>query len=93
MGQVRTYYQPGQQRSCAKLVKPRDSPLHGALTHLALTLCGDQNRCERDSHAYRTDAGPVVVSSRDGCVSWRVSMGDEAGRWLVRDRVNRTGCR
>jgi hypothetical protein len=59
---------------------------------MALTLCGDENRCERDAHAYRTDAGPVVVASRDGCVSWRVSMGDEDGGWPVRDRVSRTGC-
>jgi hypothetical protein len=92
VGQVRTYYEPQQQRACAKLVKPRGSPLHGDLTHLALTLCGDRNRCARDSHAYRTDAGPVVVPSRDGCVSWRVSMGDRGGEWLVRNRVARSGC-
>jgi hypothetical protein len=32
------------------------------------------------------------VPSHDGCVSWRVSMADRAGNWLVRDRVGRTGC-
>ncbi len=91
-GDIRTYHQPEQNRTCAKLIKPQGSPLHGETTHLALTLCGDDNQCARDWHAYRTDAGPVVVPSRDGCVSWRVSMGDRAGRWPIRDRVGRTGC-
>ena len=92
LGQVRTYYQPELKRTCAKLVKPERSPLRGVLTHMGLTLCGDGNECAQDSHAYRTDAGPVVVASGDGCVSWRVTMGDEAGGWLVRHRVGRTGC-
>ncbi|MEA2232093.1 MAG: hypothetical protein QOD83_1909 [Solirubrobacteraceae bacterium] len=92
LGEVRTYYQPEQHRVCAKLVKPQGSPLHGELSHLALTLCGDHNRCARDWRAYRIDAGPVVVPSRDGCVSWRVSTADRAGKWPVRDRVGRTGC-
>ncbi len=92
LADVRTYYQPEQHRMCAKLVKPEGSPLHNELTHMALTLCGDHNRCARDWHAYRIDAGPVVVPSRDGCVSWRVSMRDRAGKWPVRDRVGHTGC-
>jgi len=92
LGEIRTYYQPEQHRMCAKLVKPYGSPLHDKLTHLALTLCGDHNRCARDWHVYRIDAGPAVVPSRDGCVSWRVSMADRASRWPVRDRVGHTGC-
>jgi hypothetical protein len=92
LAEIRTYYQPKQHQVCAKLVKPQGSPLNGELTHLALTLCGDRNRCARDWHAYRIDAGPVVVASRDGCVSWRVSIADRAGTWPVRDRVGRTGC-
>lgn len=92
LAEVRTYYQPKQHRMCAKLVKPEGSPLNGKLTHLALTLCGDHNRCARDWHAYRIDAGPVVVPSRDGCVSWRVSIADRAGTWPVRDKIGRTGC-
>ena len=92
LGEVRTYYQPEQRRACAKLVKPEGSPMYGEPTHLALTLCGDENSCGHDWHAYEIDAGPVVVPSRDGCVSWRVSMADEAGGWPVRDRVGRRGC-
>ena len=92
LGEVRTYHEPEQHRVCAKLVKPEGSPLYGKVTHLALTVCGDDNRCERDWHAYEIDAGPVIVPSRDGCVSWRVSMADQAGGWAVRDRVGRTGC-
>ena len=92
LGEVRTYYQPEQQRTCAKLVKPQGTPLHGEPTHLALTLCGDENQCGRDWHVYEIDAGPVVVPSRDGCVSWRVSMADKAGGWPVLDRVGWTGC-
>ncbi|HEV7806126.1 MAG TPA: hypothetical protein VGO80_09920 [Solirubrobacteraceae bacterium] len=92
LAEIRTYYQPKQHQTCAKLVKPEGSPLNGELTHLALTLCGDDNQCAHDWHAYRIDAGPVVVASRDGCVSWRVSIADRAGKWLVRDRVGHTGC-
>ncbi len=92
LAEVRTYYQAEQEKTCAKLVKLDGSPLFHRPTHLALTLCGDGNACERDWHAYKTDAGPLVVPSRNGCVSWRVSMADREGGWLVRDQVGRTGC-
>jgi hypothetical protein len=92
LGEVRTYYQFEQNRMCAKLVKPEGSQLRGELTHLALTLCGDRNSCTHDWRPYKIDAGPVVVPSRDGCVSWRVSIADREGKWLLRDRVGRTGC-
>lgn len=92
VGEVRTYHHPQLRKMCAKLVKPYGSPLHGELSHLAFTLCGDGNRCPRDWHAYRIDAGPLVVSAKDGCVSWRVSMADSKRRWLVRDKVGHTGC-
>lgn len=92
VGEVRTYRHPQKGLLCAKLVKPYGSPLHGEMSHLAFTLCGDGNRCKRDWHAYRIDAGPLVVRARSGCVSWRVSMADGARRWLVRSEVRRTGC-
>lgn len=92
LGEVHAYYQPKQHLMCAILVKPKGSPLYDELTHLALTLCGDHNRCAHTWHARRNYAGIVGVQSRDGCVSWRVSMADQAGKWPVRDRVGRTGC-
>jgi serine/threonine protein kinase len=93
VGVVKTYYQPELRQMCAKLVKSDNSPLLGKPTHLALTLCGDSNRCDYDWHTYKIDAGPVVVPSRTGCVSWRVSMANATDtNWLVRDQVRRTGC-
>ncbi len=92
LAEVRTYYQAEDEKTCAKLVKIDGTPLYDRPTHLALTLCGDRNRCERDWHAYKIDAGPLVVPSRNGCVSWRVSMANRRGAWLVRDEVGRTGC-
>jgi hypothetical protein len=87
---VKTYRHAQRHRVCAKLVKPEGSAFHGEMTHLALTVCGDEDVCAHDWHAYRIDAGPVVVASTDGCVSWRVSMSDQAGAWPVRDRLGRT---
>jgi len=91
IAEVRTYHAPAQDRLCAKLVKV-DPHLRGRLSHLAFTLCGDGQACERDWHAYRIDAGPLIVPARDGCVSWRASIADPTGQWLVRDRVGQTGC-
>jgi hypothetical protein len=91
VAEVRTYHAPDGGRLCAKLVKV-DPRLRGRLTHLALTLCGRREPCERDWHAYRIDAGPLIVPAPDGCASWRASIADPRGRWLVRDRVGRTGC-
>lgn len=92
VGEVRTYRHPRLRKVCAKLVKPYGSPLHDELSHLAFTLCGDGNHCARDWHAYPIDAGPLVVTAKDGCVSWRVSMADSKRRWLVRGKVGQTGC-
>jgi serine/threonine protein kinase len=90
---VQTWYSPSTRQACAKLVKPRDSPYAGTSTHLALTLCGDGNFCDHDWHAYPTDAGPAIVPSQNGCISWRVSMLDDTGRrWLIRDDVQTQGC-
>ncbi len=88
-----TYYSAVSRTACAKLIKPTGSPYNGTETHLALTLCGDANQCDHDWHAYKTDAGPVVVPSRDGCISWRVSMLDLSGNWMVRDAVRESGCK
>jgi hypothetical protein len=93
VGVVKTYYQSELRQVCAKLVKLDNSRLLGKPTHLAVTLCGDGNRCDYDWHSYKIDAGPVIVPSRTGCVSWRVSMANATDRtWLVRDQVGRTGC-
>lgn len=93
VAEVQSYYSRSQREACTKLVKPRGSPLRGVKTHLALTLCGDAQSCDHDWNAYAIDAGPVVVPSRNGCVSWRVSMLDAAGRrWIVRDAVRSFGC-
>ena len=93
VAEVRSYYSRTTRQACAKLVKPRASPYEHVKTHLALTLCGDANSCDQDWQAYPIDAGPVVVPSRDGCISWRVSMQDPTGtRWIVRDAVQRFGC-
>ena len=91
IAEVRTYHAAAEGRVCAKLVKV-DPQLQGRLSHLAFTLCGDGRACERDWHAYRVDAGPLIVLARDGCVSWRASIADPTGRWLVRDRVGQAGC-
>jgi len=93
VAEVHSYYSRLERQACAKLVKPNGSRYAGMKTHLALTLCGDANSCDHDWHAYAIDAGPVVVPSRNGCVSWRVSMLDDTGtRWIVRDSVQSFGC-
>ena len=93
VAEVRSYYSRVERQACAKLVKPEGSPYAHVKTHLALTLCGDANSCDHDWQSYPVDAGPVVVPSRNGCVSWRVSMMDDTGtRWIVRDAVQRFGC-
>ena len=93
VAELRSYYSRPEHQACAKLVKPDGSPYAGTKTHLALTLCGDGNSCDSDWQAYATDAGPVVVPSRTGCISWRVSMMDDTRtRWLVRDAVQSFGC-
>jgi hypothetical protein len=87
------YHSADARQACAKLVKPEGSRLRGVRSHLAITLCGDGNVCDHDWNAYPIDAGPVVVPSRDGCISWRASMMDErAGQWLLRDDVQSSGC-
>jgi hypothetical protein len=87
------YFGADRQQACAKLVKPNGSPYNGVRTHLALTLCGDGNSCDFDWNSYSIDAGPLVVPSRAGCVSSRVSMMDDTGdRWLVRGDVRWFGC-
>jgi len=93
VAEVHSYYSRLERQACAKLIKPNGSRYAGVKTHLALTLCGDANSCEHDWNAYAIDAGPVVVPSRNGCVSWRVSMLDDTGtRWIVRDSVQSFGC-
>lgn len=93
VAEVRSYYSHVERQACAKLVKPEGSPYVHKKTHLALTLCGDANSCDHDWQAYPVDAGPLVVPSRNGCVSWRVSMRDETGtHWVIRDAVQRFGC-
>ncbi len=90
---LQTFSSSAEQRSCARLVKPVGSPDVGVRTHLALTLCGDGNSCDSDWHGYTNYAGPVIVGSRSGCVSWRISVRDRTGtRWLVRDAVGSAGC-
>ncbi len=93
IARIWTYYSTEKQQACAKLVKPDGSPYVGIRTHMALTLCGDSNSCDNDWNAYAVDAGPVMVPSRDGCISWRVSMMDQTRtRWLIRDDVQWSGC-
>jgi hypothetical protein len=92
VGEVRLFQAPDGGEVCAKLVKPEGSPLRGQETHLALTLCGQGGTCDHDWHAYRIDAGPVVVPAVDGCVSWRVSVLDAAGQWSVRDATGAWSC-
>ncbi|NAZ83297.1 hypothetical protein GTR02_15865, partial [Kineococcus sp. R8] len=93
VGEVRLYRSPGGGQVCAKLVKPEGSPLRDRETHVALTLCGTGGSCDRDWHSYLIDAGPVAVATRDGCVTWRASMLDAAGReWWVRDSTGQWGC-
>ncbi len=89
---VRTSYSAVSRTACAKLIKPAGSPYSGIETHLALTMCGDNNDCDHDWDAYKIDAGPVVVPSANRCISWRVSMLDPSGKWLVRDEVRQSGC-
>jgi hypothetical protein len=90
---VAAYYSGDTRQACAKLIKPDGTPYAGVRTHMAITLCGDGNACDSDWHSYPIDAGPVVVPSRDGCMSWRVSMTDESGAaWIVRDDVEWWGC-
>jgi tRNA A-37 threonylcarbamoyl transferase component Bud32 len=90
---LQAYHSESRLEACAKLVKPAGSPLRGTVTHLALTLCGDGNTCDHDWYAYATDAGPTVVPSSSGCMSWRVSVRDAADTtWLVRDEVDSVGC-
>ena len=90
---VQTFHSSRDGRTCARLVKPAGAPDEGIRTHLAITLCGDGGACERDWHGYTNYAGPVVVPSRTGCVSWRVSVRDRTDtRWLLRDSVGTTGC-
>ena len=86
------YYSASEQQACAKLVKQNNSPYVGISTHMALTLCRDGNSCDFDWNSYSVDAGPVVVPSRAGCISWRVSMMDDSAQWLVRDDVQWSGC-
>ncbi len=94
IARLRTYYSTDEGLACAKLIKPDGSPYAGIRTHMALTLCGLENSCDYDWNAYPIDAGPVVVPSRDGCISWRVSMMDETNtRWLIRGDVQSSGCR
>ncbi len=93
VGEVRLFQAPDGGEVCAKLVKPEGSPLRGQETHLALTLCGQGGTCDHDWHAYRIDAGPVVVPAVDGCVSWRASVLDASGReWWVRDATGTWSC-
>ncbi|WP_432563717.1 serine/threonine-protein kinase [Kineococcus sp. SYSU DK003] len=90
---LRATYSADRHEACAKLIKPEESPLSGQRTHLALTLCGDANSCDHDWNAYSTDAGPTVVPSARGCMSWRVSvLAADGTTWLVRDEVGSTGC-
>lgn len=87
------YYSVTKRQACAKLIKPDGSIYSGSRTHMALTLCGDDNSCDFDWNAYPSDAGPVAVPSRDGCMSVRVSMLDKAGKeWIVRDLVQVVNC-
>lgn len=87
------YFGADRRQACAKLVKPSGSPYNGVRTHMALTLCGDGNSCDFDWNAYPIDAGPLVVPSRTGCVSSRVSMMNESGdEWLVRGDIRWFGC-
>lgn len=93
IARVWIYHSANARQACAKLVKPEGSSLRGERTHLAITLCGDGNVCDHDWNAYPIDAGPVVVPSRDGCISWRASMMDVTGdHWLLRDDVQSSGC-
>ncbi len=89
---VQTFYSAVSRTACAKLIKPEGSPYRGIETHLAFTLCGNNNQCDHDWNAYETDAGPVVVPSTEGCISWRVSILDPSGNWVVRDAVHESGC-
>nr|WP_276611909.1 serine/threonine-protein kinase [Kineococcus vitellinus] len=93
IARIQTYYSPTLQQACAKLVKADNSEMRGVPTHLAITLCGDANSCDHDWNSYPIDAGPVVVPSHDGCISWRASMRDQGDtRWLLRDSTQRQGC-
>jgi hypothetical protein len=78
--------------ACATLDKRWGTPMHDETTHMALTLCSGPGRCDRDWHSYRFSAGPVRVPVETGCVSWRVSLQDRAGRWVVKDDVRSAGC-
>lgn len=90
---VQTYASPDGRQSCAKLIKSEGSAVRDVKTYLALTLCGDGNRCDHDWNVYPIDAGPVHVPSSRGCTSWRVSILDVDGStWLVRDDVRSSGC-
>jgi hypothetical protein len=78
--------------ACATLDKRWGTLLHDETTHMALTLCSGPDRCDRDWHGYRFSAGPVRVPVETGCLSWRVSLQDRAGRWVVKDDVRSAGC-
>jgi hypothetical protein len=90
---TRVYYDTRGQ-VCAIVEKTQEGGLYNERSYLALSLCNARGQCDHDWSQYRINAGPVTVGAADGCVTWRVSAMDAAGRhWLIEDQLGLAGCR
>jgi hypothetical protein len=92
IGSIEVFWSSSRSLGCARLLKPLAHDEQGIRTPVALTLCGSGGECRNDAGVFTRYAGPIIVSSPDACLSWRGSIADEAGRWLLLNEVGTAGC-
>ncbi len=83
---TRIYWDSSSGKNCATFTKAK-STYYGQDSYLALSLCNDRTgKCSDDWYFYPREAGPVYVTAKNTCISFRVSLlNPERTRWVLRD--------